>query len=491
LAALSASPAWAAVTSTGNVSPAAAATWTASTTGYIGNTAAGTVTVNGGSVLNSSVANIGNSNGVTGTVAIDGFGSTWTNSGSAYIGAGGTGSIALTNGGALSDTVGMMGEFSNSAGTVTVDGPGSKWTSTSNLDVGYYGGGTLDISGGGAVMATSVAVNAMDAPGSSLLEIDVGRGSSLTVGSSTGTMSNNGTVRFVAGASAAAGSVYTPIVAGTWSGSVSGIYQAFGGTWNASSHDFTVSQVVSGAAGAQVSTDLSQKQRMLIAAAGGDNWLGASFLAATSASTISLTASPASSAVLSSLEGQLGGGASVLSAWTLSTSGYTYGNPAYLSLSIGGGYSRSDLDVWGYNGSAWSALSAGDLTLDGTFASFTATAALNGYTYAIADLSPLPGDANGDGRVDVNDLTIVLTNFGQTGMTWSQGEFTGDGTVDINDLTIVLANYGRTAAASAASPAPVPEPGTLILVSSGLLGMMRLTRFSARRVGTDGRRVSS
>ena len=31
-------------------------------------------------------------------------------------------------------------------------------------------------------------------------------------------------------------------------------------------------------------------------------------------------------------------------------------------------------------------------------------------------LTPLePGDANGDGRVDVNNLTIVLTNFGQTG----------------------------------------------------------------------------
>ena len=47
----------------------------------------------------------------------------------------------------------------------------------------------------------------------------------------------------------------------------------------------------------------------------------------------------------------------------------------------------------------------------------------------------LPGDANGDGRVDINDLTIVLSHFGQTGMTWTQGEFTGDGTVDINDLT--------------------------------------------------------
>ena len=54
--------------------------------------------------------------------------------------------------------------------------------------------------------------------------------------------------------------------------------------------------------------------------------------------------------------------------------------------------------------------------------------------------------------MDVNDLTIVLTNFGQTGITWSQGEFTGDGTVDVNDLTIVLANFGDTAGASSRQP---------------------------------------
>ena len=27
-----------------------------------------------------------------------------------------------------------------------------------------------------------------------------------------------------------------------------------------------------------------------------------------------------------------------------------------------------------------------------------------------------PGDANGDGQVDINDLTIVLSNFGKTGV---------------------------------------------------------------------------
>ena len=67
----------------------------------------------------------------------------------------------------------------------------------------------------------------------------------------------------------------------------------------------------------------------------------------------------------------------------------------------------------------------------------------------------LPGDANGDGVVDINDLTIVLASYGQTGMNWNEGEFTGSGTVDINDLTIVLRTTIR-ASARRAPPAWAP-----------------------------------
>ena len=108
------------------------------------------------------------------------------------------------------------------------------------------------------------------------------------------------------------------------------------------------------------------------------------------------------------------------------------------------------------------------------YASFTVVGSseLNGVSYAISSTAILPGDANGDGRVDINDLTIVLAHYGQTGQTWAQGEFTGDGKVDINDLTIVLANYNQSVGSSAGGLAAVPEPGMLVLLAAGLVGLL-------------------
>jgi probable HAF family extracellular repeat protein len=86
----------------------------------------------------------------------------------------------------------------------------------------------------------------------------------------------------------------------------------------------------------------------------------------------------------------------------------------------------------------------------------------------------LPGDANLDGKVDINDLTVVLAHYGETGTTWTQGEFTGDGTVDINDLTIVLAHYGNSSSSSAPAAAAVPEPSTISLVLAVAASLLAL-----------------
>jgi hypothetical protein len=85
--------------------------------------------------------------------------------------------------------------------------------------------------------------------------------------------------------------------------------------------------------------------------------------------------------------------------------------------------------------------------------------------------APMPGDANRDGTVNINDLSKVLTNYDQSGKRWVDGDFSGDGTVNINDLSTVLTNYDHTTAAGAGISA-VPEPSTLLLVVAGCAGLL-------------------
>jgi T5SS/PEP-CTERM-associated repeat protein len=156
------SSARAAITVTGNVSPANPSTWTSSTTGYIGNTAAGTLTDNGSRLL-SSTGYIGYGSGASGVVNVSGTGSTWTNGG-LYVGNSGSGTLNITGGGAVSSGfVGYVGNLTGSIGAVTVNGPGSTWTNSSDLYVGNSGNGTLNITNRAAVTvggATYVASNA-------------------------------------------------------------------------------------------------------------------------------------------------------------------------------------------------------------------------------------------------------------------------------------------------------------------------------------------
>ncbi len=53
-----------------------------------------------------------------------------------------------------------------------------------------------------------------------------------------------------------------------------------------------------------------------------------------------------------------------------------------------------------------------------------------------------PGDINGDGRVDIFDLSGLLANWGRTNATRSQGDLTGDGVVNIFDFSRLLRYWG-------------------------------------------------
>ena len=83
----------------------------------------------------------------------------------------------------------------------------------------------------------------------------------------------------------------------------------------------------------------------------------------------------------------------------------------------------------------------------------------------------LVGDANGDGAVDLSDLSIVLNNFGSATGEWTSGNFDHGGTVDLTDLSDVLNSFGETVIVS---PSPgrmaaeaVPEVGSGVMIGVG------------------------
>ena len=94
----------------------------------------------------------------------------------------------------------------------------------------------------------------------------------------------------------------------------------------------------------------------------------------------------------------------------------------------------------------------------------------------------LVGDANGDGKVDLSDLSTVLNGFGSTTALWSAGNFDGAATIDLTDLSGVLNNFGSSvpnaSVAGVATPAivEIPEPASLGLLTIGLLPLLKRRR---------------
>jgi hypothetical protein len=61
----------------------------------------------------------------------------------------------------------------------------------------------------------------------------------------------------------------------------------------------------------------------------------------------------------------------------------------------------------------------------------------------VFDVTPCPGDYDGDRDVDLDDLAHVLGNYGTSeGATYQDGDFDGDGDVDLADLADFLGYYG-------------------------------------------------
>ena len=84
---------------------------------------------------------------------------------------------------------------------------------------------------------------------------------------------------------------------------------------------------------------------------------------------------------------------------------------------------------------------------------------------------PIPGDADLDGDVDDDDLSLLLANWTgplAKGKTWAQGDFEGDGDVACDDVSLVLANWTDTTGTTA-----MPESTAVGLLGIGTLLLLR------------------
>jgi hypothetical protein len=170
----------------------------------------------------------------------------------------------------------------------------------------------------------------------------------------------------------------------------------------------------------------------------------------------------------------------------------------------------------GFNGGHWD---AGGTLPNSAFGSIASTMAAGNSAYAIgyADGSDgavnglaggfeemkftYGGDASLDGQVNLTDLSILASHFGNTTAQWDQADFSYDGTVNLTDLSILASHFGDgvgntlddarvhvqfgedLAMVEASDPAfasevsrLVPEPSSLTLLAIGGMGLLKRRR---------------
>jgi hypothetical protein len=93
-------------------------------------------------------------------------------------------------------------------------------------------------------------------------------------------------------------------------------------------------------------------------------------------------------------------------------------------------------------------------------------------TYKIDSFSavvPIPGDADGNGIVNLADFNLISDNLFKTVTAGTNGDLTLDGVVNYNDFRQWKNNFHGGSGAGA--PGSVPEPSTFVLAAIALLGL--------------------
>jgi T5SS/PEP-CTERM-associated repeat protein/autotransporter-associated beta strand protein len=149
--------------STGTVTvTGAGSTWANNVDVYVGIGGSGTLTIqNGGAVTSVLGANIGRNSGSTGTVTVTGTGSSWTNTDAIVVGNSGAGTLTIQNGGTVSTGGMLVAIQAGSTGTLNIgaaSGQAAAAPGTLNVSSVAFGGGT------GLIVFNHTASNYVFAP---------------------------------------------------------------------------------------------------------------------------------------------------------------------------------------------------------------------------------------------------------------------------------------------------------------------------------------
>ncbi len=97
---------------------------------------------------------------------------------------------------------------------------------------------------------------------------------------------------------------------------------------------------------------------------------------------------------------------------------------------------------------------------------------------------PHPGDANGDGMINLADLQILGDHWQSTSATWVEGDFTNDGIVGLADLQILGDDWGYGTdwviafdRAVELYGLAIPEPASWLILDGGVLVLSRRRSF--------------
>ena len=85
----------------------------------------------------------------------------------------------------------------------------------------------------------------------------------------------------------------------------------------------------------------------------------------------------------------------------------------------------------------------------------------------VVPIGDIPGDANIDGLVDIQDFFILKDHFDQTGVTWGDGDFNSDRLVDIQDFFILKDHFDQGAMPGGGAPSAQQTTASSLAADTG------------------------